>query len=167
MRRPGKMGSIDRIRLRIVALAILALLGGLPSKADAAPAKQLRVATREIPPFVYKENNRLTGFSIELWQAIAAEMRLGSTLAEYSTVPDLLDSVKAGKADLGIAAISITAERSVDFDFSQPMFDAGLQVMVRDQPGGTSAGETLRLLLSFAFLPFVGLTLLFILVPAH
>ena len=169
MRRANKMESIDRIRQGIVAIAVLALLGGFfPAfAAAAAPAKQLRVATREIPPFVYKENGRLTGFSVELWQAIAEELRLGSTLVEYSTVPDLLDSVKAAKADLGIAAISITAERSVDFDFSQPMFDAGLQILVRDQPSGTSVGETLRLLLSFAFLPFVGLTLLFILVPAH
>ncbi|HEY6199716.1 MAG TPA: transporter substrate-binding domain-containing protein [Candidatus Binatia bacterium] len=148
----------------ILALALGGLLSG---PADAAPAKQLRVATREIPPFVYQENGRLTGFSVELWQAIAEEMRLGGTLVEHSTVKDLLEAVKAGKADLGISAISITAERSTEFDFSQPMFDAGLQIMVRDQPGGTSAGETLRLLLSFAFLPFVGLTLLFILVPAH
>ena len=148
----------------ILALALGGLLSG---PADAAPVKQLRVATREIPPFVYQENGRLTGFSVELWQAIAEEMRLGGTLVEHSTVKDLLEAVKAGKADLGISAISITAERSTEFDFSQPMFDAGLQIMVRDQPGGTSAGETLRLLLSFAFLPFVGLTLLFILVPAH
>ncbi len=164
MRRPlGQMRIIDAAGL-IIAMALGGLLSG---SADAAPAKQLRVATREIPPFVYQENGRLTGFSVELWQAIAAEMRLGGTLVEHSTVKDLLEAVKAGKADLGISAISITAERSTEFDFSQPMFDAGLQIMVRDQPGGGSAAETMRLLLSSAFLPFVGLTLLFILVPAH
>jgi polar amino acid transport system substrate-binding protein len=169
MRRAGKMGSIDRVRPAIVAIAIFALLGGFsPAFVDAAvPAKQLHVATREIPPFVYKENNRLTGFSIDLWDAIAQELRIGSTYAEHATVPELLDSVKTGKADLGISAISITAERSNEVDFSQPMFDAGLQIMVRDQPGGGSVGETLRLMWSSAVLPFVGLTLLFILVPAH
>jgi len=162
------MRNIDALRLSAAAAILFALvLGASWKKSEAAPAKQLRVATREIPPFVYQENGRLTGFSVELWQAIAEEMRLGGTLVEHSTVKDLLEAVKAGKADLGISAISITAERSTEFDFSQPMFDAGLQIMVRDQPGGTSAGETLRLLLSFAFLPFVGLTLLFILVPAH
>jgi polar amino acid transport system substrate-binding protein len=163
-RPPGQMRIIEGAAGLILALALGGFLSG---SADAAPAKQLRVATREIPPFVYQENGRLTGFSIELWQAIAEEMRLGSTLVEHSTVQDLLEAVKAGKADLGISAISITAERSTEFDFSQPMFDAGLQIMVRDQPGGGSAAETMRLLLSSAFLPFVGLTLLFILVPAH
>jgi polar amino acid transport system substrate-binding protein len=69
---------------------------------------------------------------------------------------------------LGIAAISITAERSQEFDFSQPMFDSGLQILVRDQPGGgSSVRQTLSLLFSSAALPVVGLTLLFVLVPAH
>jgi len=162
------MRTIDRLRLSI-ACALLLTLGGIsPSfAADQAAPQRLRVATRQIPPFVYKENDRLTGFSIDLWQAIAEEMKLGSSFIEYPSVPELLAAVKSGKADLGIAAISITAERSTDFDFSQPMFDAGLQIMVRDQSGGGSAGETLRLIFSSAVLPFVGLTLLFILVPAH
>ncbi len=162
------MRITDGQRFSALTSILLAFMLGASSNSDAAaPAKQLRVATREIPPFVYKENGRLTGFSIDLWQAIAQEMRLESAVVEHATVRDLLDSVKNDKADLGIAAISITAERSTEFDFSQPMFDAGLQIMVRDQPSGSSAGETLRLLISSAFLPFVGLTLLFILVPAH
>jgi polar amino acid transport system substrate-binding protein len=163
------MRTIDRLQLSI-ACALLLTLGGISPSFAAAPAspQRLRVATREIPPFVYKENNRLTGFSIDLWQAIADEMKLGSSFSEYSTLPDLLQSIKSGKTDLGIAAISITAERSNEFDFSQPMFDAGLQIMIRDQSGGGgSAVETLRLIASSAVLPFVGLTLLFILVPAH
>lgn len=161
------MRIINPLRLSVTLLCILSLAPVSTIIAAQTPGKNLRVATREIPPFVYKENNRLTGFSVDLWQAIADEMKVGSSFIEYSTVPELLASVKSEKADLGIAAISITAERSKEFDFSQPMFDAGLQIMVRDQSGGGSTGETLRLIFSSAVLPFVGLTLLFLLVPAH
>src|SRR5512138_621096 len=108
------MRNGDRLRGPIAAWIIVLALGGASPSLAASQASQqrLRVATREIPPFVYKENNRLTGFSIDLWQAIADEMKVGSSLVEYSTIPELLSSVKSGKADLGIAAISITAERS-------------------------------------------------------
>ena len=42
-------------------------------------------------------------------------------------------------ADLAIAAISITAERERRFDFSQPMFDAGLQILVSSDKSSTGA----------------------------
>jgi polar amino acid transport system substrate-binding protein len=163
------MGNTNRLRFAILACAILLTVGDLPPAfaAAAASSQRMRVATRQIPPFVYQDNNHLSGFSIDLWQAIADELKAGSSFIEYATVPELLSSVKSGKAELGISAISITAERSNEYDFSQPMFDAGLQIMVRDQAGGGSAGETLRLIFSSAFLPFVGITLVFILVPAH
>jgi len=153
---------------RVAALALLGLLL-LPLSAPAqAPARPLRVATRVIPPFVFEDKGKLAGFSIDLWQNISEEIKARSELAEHPTVVDLLAAVKSGKSDLGIAAISITAERSQEFDFSQPMFDSGLQILVRDQPGGgSSVRQTLSLLFSSAALPFVGLTLLFVLVPAH
>ena len=153
---------------RSLALALmgLLLLPG-PSRAQ-APAKPLRVATRVIPPFVFEENGKLAGFSIDLWQGISEQMKVGSEMVVSPTVTDLLAAVKSGKGDLGIAAISITAERSKEFDFSQPMFDSGLQILVRAQSGGgSSVPDALALLFSSAVLPFVGVTLLFILVPAH
>ena len=158
--------------LMVVARGLALVLTGLvllpaPSTAQ-APAKPLRVVTRVIPPFVFEENGKLTGFSIDLWQSISEEMKVGSEIAASPTVPDLLAAVKSGKGDLGIAAISITAERSTEFDFSQPMFDSGLQILVRAQSGGgSSVTDALAVLLSSAVLPFVGVTLLFILVPAH
>lgn len=152
---------------RVAALALMGILPLPPSAPAQAPARPLRVATRVIPPFVFDDNGKLAGFSIDLWQNISEEIKVGSEPAVYSTVVDLLAAVKSGKADLGIAAISITAERSQQFEFSQPMFDSGLQILVRDQPGGSSMPETLSVLFSSAALPVVGLTLLFVLVPAH
>lgn len=139
-----------------------------PALSAGAPSKHLRVATREIPPFVFRENAKLSGFSVDLWEGIAQEMQARSELVVYASLPDMIQAVKSGKADLGIAAVSITAERSAEFDFSQPMFDAGLQILVRDQPGGgSSVWGTLSLLFSSAVLPFVGAALLLVLIPAH
>ena len=186
MRKPGQSDFLssqrgrDLIRaVRIMSLTVVAaasrwVIGLLalmlvPSPLHAqAPVKSLRVATRVIPPFVLEEGGGLTGFSMELWESIAGELKLKSEMVKTPTVRDLLAAVKSGNADLGIAAISITAERSNEFDFSQPMFDSGLQILVRAQSGGGSAvSEALGFLFSSAILPFVAATLVFILVPAH
>src|SRR5712692_9198480 len=104
-------------RASLFSLLLLLLLSA--SSHAQTPAKPLRVATRAIPPFVFEENGKLAGFSIDLWQTISQEMGSRSETAAYPTVVELLATVKSGKADLGIAAISITAERSREFDFSQ------------------------------------------------
>jgi polar amino acid transport system substrate-binding protein len=167
--RPGASLRAAALLPAIAARAVLAIVLFFPASSFAqTAARPLRVATRAIPPFVFEENGKLAGFSVDLWQNIAEELKVRSDMAAHPTVADLLATIKSGQADLGIAAISITAERSREFDFSQPMFDSGLQILVRDQPGGgSSMRQMLSLLFSSAALPFVGLTLLFILVPAH
>ena len=157
----------------ILALLIffpLALLLGGFAEDVAAQSKEstLDVATREIRPFVFQENGRLTGFSVELWQEIAAQMNVKWRFITKPTVKELLDSVNSREAELGISAISITAERELKWDFSQPMFDAGLQILVPVQSSQSDViGVLLANIFSAAVLPFLGLVLLIILVPAH
>jgi ABC-type amino acid transport substrate-binding protein len=45
----------------------------------------------------------------------------------------LLERVRSGKAEIGVGAISITSVREREFDFSEPILKAGLQIMVRSQ----------------------------------
>lgn len=103
----------------------------------AAPAQremqELRVVTRMVTPLVMTQHGELTGFSIELWNKLAERMQVRT---RYHVAPDvgaLLEEVRSGKADLGIAAIAITPEREKQFDFSEPILNAGLQIMVRSQ----------------------------------
>jgi polar amino acid transport system substrate-binding protein len=164
-------GSGDRMR-HIVRLGICGLLLALAVPASLAeePPRSVRVATRVLPPMVIDEHGRLTGFSIELWNSIAAKLKMAT---EYQVAPDvgaLLEDVRSGKADLGISAISITAERDRQFDFSQPMLEAGLQILVR---GNGESGpsnpllEFLRLLTSPTIAVWLGIAALLIVIPAH
>ena len=148
----------------------------LLSPAGAQEGKRpLRVATRVIPPFVIQNEGsggqpaELTGFSVELWERIAQKMGVGFTwLPPKASVGELLGSVRAGEADIGVAAVSITAERVRDFDFSQPILEAGMQIMVRDQsPGASGLFSRLASVFSPSLLHLVGIALVLILVPAH
>ena len=47
-----------------------------------------------------------------------------------ATVPELIDALKAGGADVGLGALSITAEREAVMDFSHPYYKSGLQILV-------------------------------------
>ena len=111
---------IQSARRMIVAFAAIVVQILSADAAEGPPV--FHVATRTVPPLVQKDNGRLTGFSIDLWNALAN--RLGGT-TEFVEMPDvnsLLDAVHSGKADLGISAISITADRDRSYD---PMIPRG------------------------------------------
>jgi len=114
--------------IRFVLLVLVSLL--LISQAG---AKDLKILTKPIEPFVTDNVENPAGFSIELWDMIARERGWTSGYLVVPTLTELLDGIQAGRADLAIAAISITAEREEVMDFSHPYFRAGLQVMVSAQ----------------------------------
>ncbi|HEX2172059.1 MAG TPA: transporter substrate-binding domain-containing protein [Dehalococcoidia bacterium] len=123
------------------------------------------MGTRIAPPFVMKtDEGELTGFSIDLWRAIAAELKLRSRFEVHDTLPGLLDAVRTGKNPVGISAVSITAERATTLDFSQPMYRSGLGIMVRTADEHI---DILGLLFSKAMLLVLGGLVLLILIPAH
>jgi polar amino acid transport system substrate-binding protein len=165
LREPGS--TIGR-NLRIAAAVLLMLIPvAVASAQDTAP--ELRVATRIVPPLVLEQTGSLTGFSIELWNTIAERMKVKTSFVVGSDVDTLLEAVRSGKADLGVSAVSITSEREADFDFSQPILNAGLQIMVRS--AGEAQANPLRDLLQLLFSPtilvWLGIALLMILIPAH
>lgn len=132
------------------------------------PTKPLRVATGLATPFVFEKNGQITGFSIDLWRSITDEMNVKSEIFVNPTTQDLLSAIKSGKADVGIGNISITAERDKDFDFSQPMFESGLQILVLNHENGVRSVPTLlAVIFSPALMQLVGIILVIILVPAH
>jgi polar amino acid transport system substrate-binding protein len=156
-------------------LALALWLATLATTAFAEPKIQpeprdIAVATRVLPPLVVEQKNALSGFSIELWNTIAARLKLKTNYAPAPDVRALLEEVRSGKAEIGVAAISITAAREIEFEFSQPILNAGLQIMIRGSGRDGDANplsDLLGLLFSKTSLVWLGVALLLILVPAH
>jgi len=158
-------GLLGRIAVVLVTLLVM----GASATAQTNPS-ELRVVTRVLPPVVVDQNGTLTGFSIDLWNKIAEHLKFK---VSYHVAPDvraLLDDVRDGKADVGVAAISITSAREATYDFSHPILNAGLQIMVRGKGQEADANpllELLGLLFSKTILLWLGIALILILVPAH
>ncbi|SDJ24831.1 transporter substrate-binding domain-containing protein [Natribacillus halophilus] len=86
-------------------------------------------------PFAYVdlETDELTGFDIELMDAISEEAGFD---VEYETVDfnAALSGVQAGTYDASINAMSITEERQDSVDFSDPYYpDSGIILAVADE----------------------------------
>lgn len=117
---------------------------------DVAAAQQLNIVTVTRTPFSFVEDGIETGFSIDLIRRIGAELNSDVNITRVESFQAMLDAVESGSADLAAANISITADREARLDFSQPIFSAGLRVMVPAEGGG--GGSLLSVLWSRDFL---------------
>ena len=163
----GNDRSGGRVAIGIVLVATaLGVCAQAAAAQDAAQGRALRVAVKPIEPFVFKQGTEFTGFSIDLWNAVAQSLKVDTAWVEVASVGDQLQAVKSGQADAAIAAITITKEREAFIDFTQPYFDSGLQVLVHAQAGS-------HLLDVFDSIPWptigllLGVFLLIMLVMAH
>ena len=92
--------------------------------------KQLIVGTKVAPPFAMKDKNgQWEGISIELWQQIAKELNIKYQWKELN-LHSLLKEVEDASLDAAIAAITITAERETNFDFSHSYYATGLSIAI-------------------------------------
>ena len=167
--------SINRsfaIALRELAagVTLVLMLSCFAAAQNRSNPAQINVAVGVVPPFVMEQNGSLTGFSIDLWNAIAARINVKTN---YETMPDaasLLDAMLSKRTEVLAAPVIMTAARDEHIDFSLPIMQAGLQVMVRDT-GETAApnplADLLELLFSKTTLLWLGIAMVLVLIPAH
>ncbi|HET9033187.1 MAG TPA: transporter substrate-binding domain-containing protein [Dokdonella sp.] len=120
--------------------------------------KPLRVGVKLAPPFVMQNDGQYDGLAVDLWEEAA---RANGWTWEYEQyeLDDLLDAVSAHKVDVGLGAITATAERERRMDFAHPIISSGLGVAVRsNQRSGWLA--VLQAFLSPAFLKIIGVLIL-------
>lgn len=160
-----------RIRLRALVIVVLLLAGmvGLPALAG-AEARSVTVATHELTPFVVTHDGVKSGFAIELWEEIAKREGWSTKYLDVANVTQQLDAVKSGAADAAMGAISVTADRVANFDFSQPTLNAGLQILTHSGSTHKSTPglmDFLKLLFSWSMLVWLGAAFVITVIPAH
>lgn len=146
-----------RFWLAFLALTIFAQSPGF--------AQDLTVATVERTPFVMKQaDGGLAGFSVELWELVGQELGVSSNFMVLDSFAEMLNTVESGGADLAIGNISITAERETHLNFSHPVFDAGLQILV---PSSGDGGGLLDAVFNWRMAGLVALAALVIFVVGN
>lgn len=153
-------------------VTLFALIGAAPGLAPPAAAEptEVTVATHDLEPFVMTNGGVKSGFTIELLEAIAKRENWTLDYVDVNNVSEQLQAVADRRVDAAATAISITAERTKDYDFSQPILNSGLQIMVptssleRATPG---LRDFLDLVFSKTMLVWLLAGLIISVIPAH
>lgn len=125
-----------------------------PAEPATGTARELVVGVKVAPPFVIEDHGHYRGLAIDLWEEAAADHHWRFRYRPYD-LDGLLDAVANGQADVGLGAITATAQREQRVDFSHILTSAGIGVAVRT---GQSAGwlAVAQALVSPAFLKVIG-----------
>lgn len=111
------------------------------------------------------EQRQPKGFSIDLWNAIAQQIGVNTEWVYFDTVPELIKATHENGVDVGISAITVTSEREEQVDFSNSMYELGLQIMVpadsSPNPWLVAIGEIGKLFTWQVLLALLGLIILF------
>ncbi len=102
----------------------------------------LTMATNaEFPPYEYYEGDTVTGIDVEIAQAIAA--KLGLTLqVEDMEFDSVISAVQGGKADIGMAGMTVTEERLEEVNFTES-YATGVQVIIVTEDSDITSADDL------------------------
>ncbi|CED78558.1 Glutamine-binding periplasmic protein [Candidatus Hamiltonella defensa (Bemisia tabaci)] len=81
-------------------------------------------------PFEFKQGDKYAGFDIDIWDAIAKELKLNYTLKPMD-FSGIIPALQTKNVDLALAGITITEQRKKAIDFSDGYYKSGLLVMVK------------------------------------
>lgn len=126
-------------RVFLVITAIIAMLAaagcggaGQSSEKDVPAQEKFTYAmSGQYKPFnFYNDNNELTGFDVEIGQALAEKMGME---AKPIATPwnGLISGLKASKYNAILGSMTITDERLKEVDFSDPYYISGPKLFVR------------------------------------
>jgi len=128
---------------RTFAALLLGLVTTLFAAATPAQNRDLLVAVdTAFVPFSFKQGSRYTGFDVEIWDAIAKELNLRYRLQPMD-FNGILPGLQTRNIDVAIAGITIRADRQKVVDFSDPYYDSGLAILVRNDEVGVNDVQSL------------------------
>lgn len=127
---------------------------------QSANSSKLKVGVAGEPPGVIvksddKKDQTVAGVSVEVWKKLAEELNLNYELIYHHNVSEALEALAAKEIDLAIGNISITDELIGRFDFTQPITQTNLTVLVPAKY--PTLWNVIRPFLGWVFLSSIGL----------
>lgn len=107
---------------------------------EAAGGTLVMATNAEFPPYEYREGDNVVGIDVEIGEAIAKSMGM-ELKVEDMAFDSIIVAVDAGKADLGLAGLTVTEDRLMNVNFSDPYTTATQVVIVKDDSPITSPND--------------------------
>ena len=123
------------IAIVLCILMITVMMAGCAAKQDSgsslktvAPGKLIMATNAAFPPYEYLEGGKIAGIDAEIAGAIAKKLGLELQIDDME-FDSITEAVKNGKADIGLAGMTITDERKEEVDFTVS-YATGIQVII-------------------------------------
>ncbi|MBB6453888.1 polar amino acid transport system substrate-binding protein [Salirhabdus euzebyi] len=133
---------MKKVAALLIGLALIGLVAcGSEDTSGSGDAKELVISTEaQFAPFEFMEGGEVTGFDVDLATAVLKEAGYKATFENVGW-ETMLQNVENDKVDLAVAAISITDDRKLTYDFSDPYFQSTLMILVPEDSEVGSVGD--------------------------
>lgn len=137
--------KMKKLGLALAAIACLGMITACGSKeGDSKEEKKetLTMATNaEFPPYEYYEGDDIVGIDAEFAAAIAEKLGMELEIEDMA-FNSILSAVSSGKADLGVAGMTVDPDREKMVDFSDSYY-TGRQVIIVKEDSDITGPEGL------------------------
>ena len=122
------------IALALAVLMVASLLAGCGAKGNdnglktVESGKLIMATNAAFPPYEFIEGNEIVGIDAEIAGAIADKLGLELQIDDME-FDSIVESVKGGKADIGLAGMTVTPERQEVINFTAS-YATGVQVVI-------------------------------------
>ena len=124
------MKKIIAIALALVmCMGLMAACGAAGTGATESAKPKLVMATNaQFPPYEFYEEDAIIGIDAEIAGAIADKLGMELEISDME-FDSIIEAVKGGKADIGMAGLTVTDERTEEVDFTVS-YATGVQVVI-------------------------------------
>lgn len=101
-----------------------------PADVDHSGGKLVMATNAAFKPYEYYENNEIVGIDADMAQAVADKLGMELEILDMD-FDAIINAVQSGKADIGVAGMTVNEERLQSIDFSDTYAKAKQVIIVR------------------------------------
>ena len=101
-----------------------------PEGVDRSNGTLTMATNAEFPPYEYKESDAIVGFDVDMMQAVCDKLGYELKIDDMA-FDSIIAAVQSGKADVGVAGMTVTEDRQKNVLFSTPYTQSNQVIIVR------------------------------------
>ena len=102
-----------------------------PEDVDRSNGTLTMATNAEFPPYEYYENDEITGLDVDFAQAICDKLGMELEIEDMA-FDSIIPAVNSGKADMGVAGMTVTPDREKEVLFSDSYYSSKQVIIVKD-----------------------------------
>ncbi len=101
-----------------------------PEGVDRSKGQIVMATNAQFPPYELIDNNKIVGYDVDMMQAVCDKLGYELKIDDID-FDSIIPSINSGKADVGVAGMSVTEDRLKNVDFSDSYTTATQVIIVR------------------------------------